>query len=565
MGRISKELKLNSLQRGFDAPAFKDSAKYYLVGSEWKKVSDKPIPTASLHYWQYECSKSSDFVGLSVDIDLEVVKAEVDKQWPGVWTGPFRDGSRGKRFWDPTADNDTASVVRPNGMQCFTGPQAFVSWSEVLGAQFVSQFEIGRIGKAIEKCWYDGRSYYLREENGDLTETDKDDIKLILRCQHSISTRRGRGEETSELDRAMYQINREKRVDSALPFVYNKKHVVERDGRRYLNTSRIKLANPSGQSSEWGKGFPHIAEWMETMFGEEQLPYEQAWLAYAYANAYAGKPRRGHAQFLVGPPNSGKTFYNTFLLAKLFGGHIKASEFLIGKTDFNSHLFEYGLWTVDDEAPSARASTHISFTSKIKEFVANPEFLCNTKFKKAVRIEWDGRLSITLNDDTVSLRLMPDMDMSIRDKLMVFKCHQFKKFDLGFRKRAEAEIPHFAQWLIDYETPKELAELRFGVKAYINPEISDMLSSDGRYSHIQELLDVFRKNYFEEDGEEQQVELTCSELLLKLSRMANYSVLLRDVNTKSLGWGLRHLASKGHPWLFRSDAKGKNRWIIKNL
>ena len=117
-----------------------------------------------------------------------------------------------------------------------------------------------------------------------------------------------------------------------------------------------------------GQDFPVIADWLETIFGEEQLKYELAWLHYAYKNAKEGNPQKGHAHFLVGEPNCGKTLYNTVVLAGLFGGHIKASEFLTGKSDsFNDHLFSKYIWTVDDEAPTASKAMHTSFTAKVKE------------------------------------------------------------------------------------------------------------------------------------------------------------------------------------------------------
>ena len=95
-----------------------------------------------------------------------------------------------------------------------------------------------------------------------------------------------------------------------------------------------------GKAGKWGKDFPFIANWLEKLLGEEQLEYEKAWLSYAYQGAHAGDPKSGHAHFLLGPPGCGKTLYNTQVLAPLFGGHIKASEYLTSKTDFNDYLFE---------------------------------------------------------------------------------------------------------------------------------------------------------------------------------------------------------------------------------
>lgn len=558
--RVSKETKMEKLARGFDK-ASTDPHRYFYLGHSWKPVHANAIPVRSLHYWQYETSVSADFDTRGQEIDLDVVKEEIDRQFPNAWTGTFRDGARGRRFWDDTADNPSAAVVRPTGMQCFTGPEPFKTWADILGRQFVSQFEIGRIGQAIERYWFDGRNYYVRMEHGGYIGASKEEATLDLKCRTGLNGRRGRNDNVSEVERALYQIHNEKRIEAAVPFVFIKENIVKNGNQRFFNTSHVTpLAPADGKSGKWGAGFPFIANWLGKLLGEEQLEYEKAWLSYAYQGAYRGKPQSGHAHFLLGPPGCGKTLYNTQVLAPLFGGHIKASEYLTNKTDFNDYLFEVGLWTVDDEAPSSSNAMRSAFTSRVKEFVANHEFTVNGKFKKSGRVFWKGRLSVTLNDDPVSMRLLPDMDMSVVDKLMVMKCNAFKEFDGDTHATLQKELPYLARWLLAHKIPKKLQEPRFGVKAYINEEVKSVLKADSSHSHIAELLNIFRDNY---QGDEAW-EGTCSALIVLLTKMEGCVVLLRDVNARSLGWGLRSLHSKGaHPWLSRSDTKGSYRWVIQ--
>ena len=558
LDRVAKETKMEKLARGFDK-ASTDPHRYFYLGHSWKKVSSASIPSSALHYWQYETSASADFVTRGTQIDLDVVREEVDRQYPGAWTGVFREGARGRRFWDASADNPTAVVVRDTGIQCFTGPQPFMTWSEILGPQFVNQFEMGRIGEAIERYWFDGKNYYVRLENGSYICASKEEAVLDLKCRNGLAGSRRRNENTSEVERALFQIHTEKRVEAAVPFVFIKDFIVKKDNKRYFNTSCVKpLAPADGDAGEWGEDFPFISSWLEQLLGEEQLKYELAWLSYALKGAHEGKPRSGHAHFLLGPPGCGKTLYNTQVLAPLFGGHAKASEYLTSKTDFNDYLFEVGLWTVDDEAPSSSSAMHTAFTARVKEFVANQEFTVNAKFKKSGRVFWKGRLSITLNDDPVSMRLLPDLDMSVVDKLLVFKCNKFNKFEVDAFETLERELPFFARWLLNHEVPKKLREPRFGVKAFVNEDVKAVLKADSRYAHISDLLSIFRNNYQGEDGWEG----TCSELIVILSKMQGCDILMRDINAKSLGWGLRHLHSKGCPWLDRSGTKGTYKWVI---
>jgi len=559
--RISAELELDKLCRGFDKPAFHNPHTYYNLGIDWKKVSDNKIPASTLHYWQYETSRAEDFEGRGTVIPLDLIAEEVHNQYPNLWNGPFVEGARGIWFWGPGANenwNPTACIVRSEGMQCFSADKPFYTWAEILGNKFVSQFEVGRIGKCIEKYWYDGKNYLIEDEIGGFILAGKEEAFLDLQARHEISNQRGRRDILSEAQRALFQIHTTKRVEAAVPFVFDRNRVVHFEGKRYFNTARIKPMTPHEKKGGWGENFPFIAKWADTMFGEEQLPWELSWLAYAYQNALKGSPKKGQCHILVGPSNCGKTMWNTKLLPGLFGGHMKCSEYLVGKTDFNDHLFECGFWTVDDEAGST-GDSHVQFSSRIKEFVANDTFVVNAKFRKSGRVFWCGRMGITLNNDPVSMRMLPDLDMSTRDKLMIFSCNPFDGFTRDFKDRVLAELPHFAAWLETHEIPDEMTDVRFGVKAYICEDVNSTAQADSRYSHIQEILDIFRDRQLDEGDEWQG---TCSELLQVMSKLSGCEVLLRDVNTRKLGWGMRHLASKGCDWLRRTETKGSCQWLI---
>ncbi len=548
--RLAKELKLdgrNAIARGFDSGIF--GKQFYLLhGKDWRPVKpDARIPSAELHYWQYETSKSSDFNGLGPAIPLDAVFEEVKKVWPDhEWPGDFKEGNRGPTFFDPGGQHQTANaaIIRDTGMQVFNMPKGFYTWAEVLSPAFVQQYEVGRIGDAIEGYWFDGKNYFIEDGVGGFFNDSKEDVLLDLQCRHDLSARPGRHENVSESRRAMHMINTSKRVEAGIPFAFTKSRIVVHEGQRYFNTARVKPLTPLDTEVQWAEGFPTIAEWMTTMLGEDQLKHELAWLAYAYQNAYAGKPQRGHAHFLVGPPNSGKTLYNKCVLGGLFGGGIKASEYLCGKNDWTDYLFEYGMWLVDDEAPSESAAMHTAFTAKLKEHVANDTFLVTGKFKKSGRAFWRGRISITLNDDPISMRLLPDLDMSIKDKLMIFQCSADYEFATDTKQKVEEELPAFGRWLLDYDIPTDQQEIRFGVKAYINPALESMAVADSRYSHISELMGMFRRTLHDDAWEG-----TTSELLVVLGANENNRILLKDMNPRKLGWGLNHIFSKGNDWL----------------
>jgi len=560
--RLAKEMKLegrDAIARGFDLGNF-EKQHYLLHGNDWRPVNPKArIATDLLHYWHFETSKSADFRGQGPEIPLNTVFEEVQRVWPDhQWPGEFVEGSRGPTFWDPGGQHKTtnSAIVRDTGMQVFNMPKGFYTWSEVLSPAFVRQFEVGRIGKAIDSYWYDGKNYFVQDGSGGFLINTKDECLLDLQCRHDLSARPGRNENVSEAKRALYQINTAKRIEAGLPFCFVKSPLVKYENKQYFNTATVSPITPA-DSDTTPDDFPEIWRWMNYMLGDHQINHELDWLSYAYQNAYAGTPKRGHAHFLVGPPNCGKTLFNTQVLGKLFGGGVKASEYLTGKSEWTDHLFDYGMWLVDDEAPSASNAMHTAFTAKLKEHIANDTFLINGKFKKSGRVFWRGRISCTLNDDPISMRLLPDLDMSIKDKLMVFQCKDGYDFYSGIKKAISDELPAFARFLLSYEVPEERKDVRFGVSAYINPVIEGSAKADSRYSHIIELLAMFRHTL-----KTDQWDGTCSELMVVLSANENNRVLLKELNPKKLGWGLSHMVTKGFEWVSRSESH-QYGWVIK--
>jgi hypothetical protein len=556
--RLMKEMKLERMIAGFDEGNFKKQ-HYLLHGFDWRPVvPDARIPQDQLLYWQYEESKPADFKGNGTAIPLDVAFEEVKKAWPDHgWPGEFIEGARGPTFWDPGGDHRStnSAIVRDTGMQVFNMAKGFYTWSEILSPTFVREFEVGRIGAAIESYWYDGRNYFVQDGAGGFFINNKDECILDLQCRHDLSARPGRNENVSEAKRALFQINTSKRVEAGLPFCFVKSPIVKYENKTYFNTARVVPIVPKdGECTE--EDFPMVYRWMMHMLGEEQYAHEMDWLAHAYQYALKGRPKRGHAHFLVGPPNCGKTLYNTVVLGGLFGGGIKASDYLTGKSEWTDHLFEYGMWLVDDEAPTASIQMHTAFTARLKEHIANDTFLINGKFKKSGRVFWRGRISCTLNDDPVSMRLLPDLDMSIKDKLMVFKCNAGFNFKAGIKAEIQSELPAFAAWLKAYEVPEERLDVRFGVKAYINKELEERAKADSRYSHIIELMTMFRRTLKEDTWEG-----TSSEMMVVLSANEANRILLKEVSPKKLGWGLSHMMTKGFSWVKRST-KVQYGWQI---
>jgi hypothetical protein len=93
------------------------------------------------------------------------------------------------------------------------------------------------------------------------------------------------------------------------------------------------------------------------------------------------------------------------------------------------------------------------------------------------------RLVIAANDEDENLMVLPPLDTSIQDKLMIFDCEKhplpMPSANLEQRKALEhairQELPAFCHFLLEWKIPAELVGQRFGVKEYHHPRVTQIM------------------------------------------------------------------------------------------
>jgi hypothetical protein len=563
--RASKELGLSKLARGLDKTVAQPE-RYYRYGKDWKVVANHVIPRDTVWSWAMGSVKQDTFASYGAKLPLAAVQEEVEKRWPGAWQGPFEEGSRGPTFFDPHgghASTDSA-IIRENGVQVFNMEKGFYSWSEILGHKFVKQFLQKQLGHVIANYYYDGKSYWEKSDTG-FMQLDKQDMAMRLRTKHSLSSKVPKGSFCSEIDEVMVAVMDNKCVDAAVPFIYNPKTVVDFNGGKFLNLSKVKVFPPDKNPQQWAVNFPFIASLLEGVYRKKQLPYLLAWASRFYKGAYGGKPAPGHAIFTIGAPGSGKTFINTGIFSPLFGGQAPCGSFLMGETKYTSSLFEKGLWTVDDNDPASTSAKYRRYTSIVKALVANAVFEVEEKFRKAGRICWLGRLCVTANLTEEDIRMIPELDTHTRDKVMVFKGHSHTVKFGTFEENEETvlkELPFFARWLLDHQPdPKIVGSHRFGVKEFIHPEVEEFLLNNSRHAYLLEVIEFFKSQYFTDESGPTEWKGTSAKFLQLVSNWTELNKALEGRRDQDIGFSLGYFHRKGVPWL----SKNSRNWIIKNV
>ncbi len=573
---VSRELRLNNAYGAIDMKAFSNPAQYYHAGWNWQLVDLNPIPEETTMLWFQEALKKSNFSSQGVLIPLERVREEMaERGWDKRWSGEFELGSRGVRFWDDMADCPTAAIVCENGMICFTGGFPFRSWEDIFGHEFIAQYQADTLGRALTDCYFVNNSFYVRTaykcDDGSTVPgwqcLNRQNFELFAAGKYHVNSKAACPGEESPLRQLMTAIIEVNSIPAATPFIYRKETIVKIHDEPRLNISFLRVHEPDlSKGKSWGDGFPWIASFMEHLFPDiiQRERFMAAW-AYAYRHAYAGNPRNGHVLFVAGGVGSGKNFLSECLFGESLGGYTDASDYVLGQTRFNDHLMSCGVWTLNDTVAKGDARERNMFAKALKKMAANQHHMCEGKFKKAAGIIWQGRIMVTLNTDPDSLQLLPDIELSNRDKISLFKTTDKPMNEANGAAKAKAEMGALCSYLLNWEIPEHCqGDARWGVRNYLHPELLAEAANSGSTASFREILALYAKSVFDADKRLDALEGSATWFLQQMMMVDGINDMLKGmVNATSIGKRMGALASSGDFPLEYKRNNNQRLWVIK--
>ena len=564
MKEIARKFKLAKILPGLDECTFRTN-QLFEIGHDWVEVPGAPVVGEDVcgdllieAIGKVNWNKVGE---TDVEIPMERIAAEVEARWPGRWTGDFKVGARGPTFWIEDGVDRTGCQVGDHGMVCYTdrAGKAFVPWGELFGNAFVDKFREEVIGKAVMEFYYDGKSYWFKNGSDRWYDARVENITRALRV-HGIKTETKKG--ASQMDRVIYTIETQRRVDAAVPILFTDEEVVDVGNDRFLNTNFRKPVQPAADGSE--SMWPFIKSWLWQIFGDEQLPYFLAWFGRFYKGAIENQPTQGQVVVVAGGPSQGKTLLGWRVVGAAMGGFADAAMYLQGKTSFNKTAAEHPIWSLDDPTGMIDYDKHKAFGESIKAHVANPRVSYHPKHKDSIEIPWYGRLFMTCNTDPQSLGVLPPMDNAVADKIMLFKFtdHQHH-FEANHKVEAvlEAELPHFLRWLLEYSPPAEVLwpdNQRFGIRSYHNPEMLHTAVEDNPATRLIELIDMWAISMRRENKSVTEWKGTATDLYSQLTGLeeGRFKPLLSRYTTMRLGRELRTLVQRGGTRVLKASKGG---------
>lgn len=547
---------------GIDEGALKSPERYFTNGCRWQLISRQRIPSSLLRGYLLKISEKFDWQQKEFGkaTNLEDVSNECKKTFPRFreWPGEFVLGATGPSFWVDGSESPKSAIVRETGMQTFSShaTKAFYPWAEIVGSKFVEDSESIRLGRAVDGVYFDGRNFIVKDGSGTYAFHTKDNMRLLLQGNRGLKGGNRKDGSLSEVDRAIVHVLQHSVVAGASSCAFYPHGVFTFNGARILNTHQRDVMHPAPENCAWGDEgkFPWLSKFFDTFFDPVYPQKERflAWFRYHYKACFDRQPVSGHGVFIAGPVGSGKTFLSRGLLATALGGCAEANNYLISSDNFNSELFDCALWVIDDGSVASSQRLHQLFTENVKRCVANRDHRVNEKFRKAVMTPWQGRIFVTLNLDPESLRLIPNTDASILEKLMIFKVGERTVIFMSqpeMEAMLQRELPWFLRWLLEWQPPAHCfdgADVRFGLAAYAEPSIVRAANLSSGKTVFIEILSRWLKDFFTEISPRALFwEGTATDLRMAMTANAVYGELLRGYRPEEIPKMLVNAMSRG--------------------
>lgn len=509
--RAVKWLNLDALPC-LDEQAFINPTRYLCNGCHWIDTGHGDLSEDAVQAFIVGCAKDFDFKPAKVDKDvpLDAIEKAIVEKYPAFsWPSSFTLGSQGPTFWIAESASPMSAIVKEGGMITFSAhaTKTFYSWSDILGPEFSKEWSQAAISAATKDIFYDGHDFFMRGVTGLYQSETKDAVMNFLKVNCRLSARADKQTGLSQIDEALNYIYRQNRIISAASFAFQRPGIITRDSGRILNTYFRKPVPPAAGEQKLGPqgNAPWLSALLSHMFCDPRAYWSfVAWFQYLLVSVNDWAPRPGQNIFIAGVHNSGKTLVNRYVIGTAVGGWMDASEYVLGLSMFNSHLFEVGHWTIDDETIVGSAGNMQRTANMFKKIAANQSMLSHAKFQKQSMVEFAGRLGVTLNTDTNSIRIIGPQDAATLEKTNIYRCNE-NPFKFGLRSEIvrvlSVELPFFIKAVMMVPIPEEYVKpySRYGWEPYHDEVLLDRTNQSQSIGPFKELLveslaDDFRQN-----------------------------------------------------------------------
>ena len=529
---IIEKIGIKEICDGYDEMSHRPTS-FMEFGGEKIRISEEKISqgfTSEVYeetksYYQF-LNKKDNKILISKNLELSDSLKNILKEHYPKFNKNIKVGERTICFWEEESEDPKSTIIFGKGAFCHSANRGWKSWKDLLGSSYNQESK--KIDISLEN--FISKYYYSYEKDSFFTFFGERIVKPVS-SQAFSDNYFSEGFEKEDLKQTRNSIRKNNVVIGAYPFPCSTKKIIKlkegKDTITFLNSSISKSIE-----SEKGE-FIHLNEFLLSIFKEKDLEYFISTIARKYKSIKENTDKKTLAIFIVGGVGIGKTFLSCGVLSKLFGGHADPTSFFNGETNFNSHIFEKPLLCIDDKPESQVFFSKTRFSQNLKRFVANQTLNFSKKNSPDLQLPFSSQIICTLNEDVESLSAgLPESDLNMDDKILVLKLKEdAKKLDSELAEKILDEVKYFANFLMEYETPKEIHSSRFGVKGFIDPEVETICNSTKIENCIKEsLFEWINENFYYLESRK----MTARQILLALKNDSIQGSMFRKDDNHSL-------------------------------
>jgi len=452
-------------------------------------------------------------------------------------------------------ENKTSSFLTPKQLSNF-----------VMNELVENPVALEEIQERPFEVWYYSAlgKFLIKDSRGKYIYISREALKIkITRCGFKARTQDG--EDVSQRD-AM--------IDDIMT-TYNVDHVGElagyKAGVHTVNNAKILVTKSPIIIKGNKQPYPILSQIFEGMFNSEdalQLQIVYGWLKLARESVVNSNPTPGQCLVLAGPKNCGKSFFQDIVTELLGGRTGRPFSYMSGKTDFNSELFGAEHLVIADENSNRDMNSRRLFGSRIKDYTVNTSMHCHGKFREALTLTPCQRLTISLNDEDDNLLILPPIDESLSDKIILLKIcvPEFPLDSSGVVNRQSLwetikdELPGLIHYVEQFKIPEELTDSRFGLKGFQHPILMEALEELNPEGKLLELIDqhlLSENTPWEGTTIKLEAELldSYSDCRRQAEKILKYPMAAKKY--------LMHLKKKHPNRISTRESNGKSLWVIR--
>lgn len=265
----------------------------------------------------------------------------------------------------------------------------------------------------------------------------------------------------------------------------------DHDGRQILITSEALLPQPvAGQTSL-------IDDIIIQAFPNPQaLIVFISWLSTRYQAVRSHEHIPAPMLVVAGEVNSGKSLL-AWIVAHMLGGRT-ANPYAswCGGTLWNDNIVGAELLLIDDCVGSTDIRARRNFGAAFKESMYPHIIEMRKRNVSAISCRPVWSVMVCCNDTPEAMQIIPPIDNDLSDKIIILHCAPVTmpidtstpKGKKQLQQELLAEMPFFANELVNWQIPDDLKDSRSGIKAWRDPELTESLDVHSPANRLVDLM-----------------------------------------------------------------------------